>query len=130
MHGSKPARLLLPPAARPRRAVTPRRSAGGRGEPASDALDPTGRELFEALRRHRLETARMEGVPPYVVATDRALRDIAAARPRNADELTLARGIGPAKVRRYGEGLLEVVRRHGAPAGPDPGPTRGRSEER
>ena len=35
-------------------------------------FDETGRALFEALRQYRLEIARAEGVPPYVVATDRA----------------------------------------------------------
>jgi ATP-dependent DNA helicase RecQ len=112
MQGARPARLLLPPAAAPRARSTGSRSEGRRSEPDADVLDAAGRELFEALRRHRLEVAREEGVPPYVVATDRALRDIAASRPRSSDELTLARGIGPAKVRRYGAGLLDVVRRH------------------
>jgi ATP-dependent DNA helicase RecQ len=66
-------------------------------------------ELFEALRRHRLEVARNERVPPYVVASDRTLRDIARLRPRNRDELLLTHGIGPAKADRYGDGLLAVV---------------------
>jgi len=48
-------------------------------------------------------------VPPYVVASDRALRDIAALRPRTAAELELAHGIGPAKAAKYGAGFLEVV---------------------
>ena len=59
--------------------------------------------------------AHAAGVPPYVVATDRALRDIAALRPASLDELEQAHGIGPAKAARYGAGLLEVVRRHAAP---------------
>ena len=65
--------------------------------------------------------ARAAGVPPYVVATDRTLRDIAALRPATAAELEQAHGIGPAKVARYGDGLLEVVRRHAAEAPPGPG---------
>jgi ATP-dependent DNA helicase RecQ len=68
--------------------------------------------LFEALRRHRLEISRAERVPPYVVATDRALREIAAIRPTNELELGEAHGIGPAKIARYGAGLLGVVRDH------------------
>ena len=115
MKGAKPVRLLLPPAARLQPGSARPRTASARAEETSDVLDEAGRELFEALRHHRLEIARAEGVPPYVVATDRALRDIASLRPRDAAGLELARGIGPTKVRRYGEGLLEVVRRH-APA--------------
>jgi ATP-dependent DNA helicase RecQ len=48
-------------------------------------------------------------VPPYVVASDRTLREIAAARPRTIDDLLLIHGIGPAKAKRYGKGLLGVV---------------------
>jgi ATP-dependent DNA helicase RecQ len=112
MRGERPARLLLPPVRRPKDARPARRGEAPAAEP--EALDAGGRALFEALRRHRLEVARREGVPPYVVATDRALRDVASLRPASLAELESAHGLGPAKVRRYGEGLLEVVRRHGA----------------
>ena len=113
MKGARPARLLLPPA---RSAVDRRRdrkagatpiARGGRAAVAD--LDEAGARLFDALRRHRLELARNERVPPYVVASDRALRDIAALRPRNAAELELAHGIGPAKAAKYGAGILEIV---------------------
>jgi superfamily II DNA helicase RecQ len=45
-----------------------------------------------------------------MVASDRALRDIARLRPRSLAELQLANGIGPAKAKQYGAGLLDVVR--------------------
>jgi ATP-dependent DNA helicase RecQ len=117
MRAARPSRLLLPPVRPLRGAASGEPRSGGRRAPAPapDALDDAGRALFDALRRHRLEVARAAGVPPYVVATDRALRDIAALRPRTAEELEQAHGIGPAKALRYGSGLLEVVRRH-APA--------------
>ena len=116
MRAQRPARLLLPPPRSARAALTPAGRAGRRAPPADDALDADGRALFDALRRHRLEVARAAGVPPYVVATDRALRDIATLRPATAGELEQAHGIGPAKVARYGAGLLEVVRRHASGA--------------
>jgi len=65
--------------------------------------------LFEALRARRTELARAGGVPAYVVASDRTLREIALLRPRNRDELSMAHGIGPAKIDRYGADLLRVV---------------------
>ncbi|RIK89338.1 MAG: ATP-dependent DNA helicase RecQ, partial [Proteobacteria bacterium] len=83
--------------------------------PADDALDEAGRALFDALRRWRLELARREGVPPYVVASDRTLRDVARLRPRDLAELEQAHGIGPAKAQRYGGELLALVQ-GGAPA--------------
>ena len=130
MLGKKPARILLPPAAAPRSSAPVGARTAARGEDSADALDAAGRELFEALRHHRLSVARDEGVPPYVVATDRALRDIAALRPGNDEELALARGIGPAKVRRYGRGLLDVVQRHAPAAAPRPGDTAGADQVR
>jgi len=47
--------------------------------------------------------------PPYVIASDRTLREIALLRPRNLHELELAHGIGPARREKYGAGLLDVV---------------------
>jgi ATP-dependent DNA helicase RecQ len=112
MRSEHPARLLLPPS----RSPADRRASGAgtvrvRGKTTIEVgdLDEVGQRLFEALRRHRLELARKESVPPYVVASDRALRDIAALRPRTPAELELAHGIGPAKVAKYGAGFLAVV---------------------
>jgi ATP-dependent DNA helicase RecQ len=109
MRGERPAVLLLPSDER-----APRTAAGARGRRAAprpdDALDDPGRALFEALRRYRLERARAEGVPPYVVASDRTLRDVARLRPRDLAELEGAHGIGPAKLARYGAEILAVVR--------------------
>ena len=79
-----------------------------------DELDEAGRALFEALRHHRLELAREQDVPPYVIASDRALRDIALLKPRSLDELELAHGIGPSKAEKYGHSFLEVVSTHAA----------------
>jgi ATP-dependent DNA helicase RecQ len=114
MRAERPARLLLPPTGREAPTLAAGRRRSGRERAAPDELDAAGRALFEALRRHRLEVARAEGVPPYVVASDRTLREIAGLRPSNALELEQAHGIGPAKLERYGAGLLEVVRRAGA----------------
>jgi ATP-dependent DNA helicase RecQ len=119
MKGERPARLLLPPSSSgPKRVerVGPRRV-----EPAADRapgrvadrepveLDAAALALFEALRRHRLAVARTEGVAPFIVASDRTLRDIAALRPRDLAELERAHGVGRHKAARYGAGLLQVV---------------------
>ena len=124
MRGEKPVRLLLPPATRPRpRTASGPKSAGARGKedrsaairtaPVADDLDDAARTLFDALRRWRLERARAESVPPYVVASDRTLRDVARLRPGDRTELEQAHGIGPAKAERYGAELLAVVQRGG-----------------
>lgn len=109
MAARRPARLLLPPKAASSTAPRGPRSSAKANSGLVDELDQKGRELFEALRHHRLEIAREEDVPPYIVASDRSLRDVAALRPRNLAELELAHGIGPSKAERYGQGLLRVV---------------------
>ena len=106
MKAERPPRLLLPStAASPRPAPRARRRVPPLEE---NVVDET---LFEALRRHRLRLARAQGVPPYVVAGDRTLREIAATKPTTLDELCALYGIGPTKAERYGQGLLEVVAR-------------------
>ena len=95
------------------------RTAGPRAGVAGTARRPRaparGGPLFEALRSLRLELAREESVPPFIVASDRTLRDIAMLRPRTLVELTRAHGIGAAKAERYGRRILATVERATAP---------------
>ena len=111
MQAKRPARIVLPPTDLPERARAPRERRG----PSNDdnQLDADAQALFELLRAHRLEVAKVEEVPPYVVASDRTLREVALLRPKNLRELQQAHGIGPTKAERYGEGLLEVIRAFG-----------------
>ena len=115
MRGERPARLLLPPRQRAGRLTERTRStrrAGSSPPPSAAELDPAARNLFEALRGHRLEVARQEGVPPYVIASDRTLREIAELRPMDRQALQMVHGIGQKKAERYGPGLLAVVLEH------------------
>jgi ATP-dependent DNA helicase RecQ len=112
MKGERPVRLLLPPTGRRAEAAPAARSSEpGRRRPAREAaeLDAAAQGLFEALRRHRLAVARAEGLAPFIVASDRTLRDIAMLKPRTRAELEMAHGVGPHKAERYGPGLLRVV---------------------
>ena len=97
------------------RGAARRTARGGSAQPVvADDLDADALALFEALRAHRLELSRTEGVPPYVVASDRTLREIAVLRPLDLDALHAVHGVGPSKAERYGPGWIEVVRAHGA----------------
>ena len=107
MKGTRPARLLLPPAAEARPAAAPRPAR--RTAVATEELDADGHALFEALRAWRLGVAREAGMAPFMVASDRTLRDIARLRPHTPDELALAYGIGRHKADRYGAAVLRVV---------------------
>ena len=118
MRGDRPARLLLPPekGPPPRRSDPSGSTASGfivrrRAQPAAeeDILDAGALRRFEALRAHRLELAQTEGVPPYVIATDRSLRELARLQPEREEDLLLAHGIGEAKASKYGAGFLRVL---------------------
>jgi len=107
-----PVRLLLPHAVTLRAAVRPAHGrSGGRRQASEPALDAENADLFEALRARRLELARAGHVPPYVVASDRTLRELAQLRPTTLGDLEGVYGIGPAKAARYGRELLAVVRK-------------------
>ena len=66
-------------------------------------------EVLDRLRRWRLETARADGVPAYVVFHDSTLAAIASARPANLTELLRVSGVGESKLRKYGNDVLEVL---------------------
>ncbi len=113
MYGRMPARIVLPPeksAARPA-PVARKATATRKKEQSLVELDQAELRLFERLRAHRLETARKSAVPPFVVASDRTLRELARARPGDRDEMLLVHGIGAKKFEQYGEGLLGVLNR-------------------
>jgi ATP-dependent DNA helicase UvrD/PcrA len=63
----------------------------------------------ERLRAWRLERAREDGVPPYVVFHDTVLHAIAEAQPRSLGELAQIAGVGPAKLERYGDDVLALL---------------------
>jgi superfamily II DNA helicase RecQ len=68
--------------------------------------------LFQALRTWRLEQARAQEVPPYVIFHDSHLRAIAAHRPATLEALSKLKGVGPRKLEQYGDAVIELVRRH------------------
>ena len=68
--------------------------------------------LMAALREWRLTTARSDGVPAYVVAPDSLLIDLAARRQVTIPALRRMKGMGPARLARYGEEIVEIIAAH------------------
>jgi ATP-dependent DNA helicase RecQ len=77
------------------------------GTPAAQVA---GDPLFEALRAKRKELAQAQGVPPYVVFADKTLAAMVAERPQSLAEFARLSGVGEAKLERYGEAFLAVIR--------------------
>jgi ATP-dependent DNA helicase RecQ len=73
------------------------------------AAGPADESLVDRLRSWRRERSREDGVPAYVVLHDATLRDLAAARPASVHELSGVKGLGPAKIERYGNELVALL---------------------
>ena len=80
-----------------------------RRDRTSEAPEDVDKVLFGALKQLRLEIAKEEGVPAYVVFNDRSLTDMASRKPQNLDALAGCHGVGAVKLERYGEQFLAVL---------------------
>jgi ATP-dependent DNA helicase RecQ len=86
------------------------RSGASRPEPAELVASPADARLLERLRALRSSIAREDHVPAYVVVPDRTLLESAVRRPKSPYALGEIRGVGPAKIDKYGERFLALVR--------------------
>ncbi|MDH4149674.1 MAG: DNA helicase RecQ [Betaproteobacteria bacterium] len=91
------------------RSVLPRKARAGRSRRAATALPAADAGLLEKLKAWRMEQARVQSVPAFVIFHDKTLTEIAAARPADMDALGEISGIGAKKLERYGAALLAVV---------------------
>jgi ATP-dependent DNA helicase RecQ len=101
-----------------RQPAKPTRSRGSSSRSAKNEPpmeDEGARSLFEVLRATRLELARQQNVPPYVIFHDRTLREIATRRPASLFALSNISGVGQSKLDRYGAIFLEVILNQAAP---------------
>ena len=65
--------------------------------------------LFEKLRQLRMEIAKEEKVPPYIVFSDKTLVHMCQVRPENKAQMLKVSGVGEFKYQKYGESFLEVI---------------------
>ncbi|MFO1359428.1 DNA helicase RecQ [Plasticicumulans sp.] len=93
-------------------------TGGPRRESPAQTLSAEQRVLWDALRQKRLELAREQGVPPYVIFHDATLLDFIVRAPRTLAELATVSGVGRSKLERYGETFLAVLLGHEAGEAP------------
>ena len=74
-----------------------------------DCLDNDARQLFEKLRRLRLDLSKKLGVPPYVIFHDRTLTEMAVFKPNSRGELLQINGVGEQKAERFGDVFLNAI---------------------
>ncbi len=76
---------------------------------STDSLTSAGYRLFEELRSLRTAIAKEEGLPPYIIFSDKTLIDMCAKMPENRQEMLGVSGVGENKFRKYGQRFMDVV---------------------
>lgn len=66
--------------------------------------------LFQKLRALRLDIARELGKPPYIVFSDKTLRDMVRVKPITDDQFLTVNGVGESKLKQYGERFMAAIR--------------------
>ena len=74
-------------------------------------LTKEGQELFEELRKCRLELAAKQGVPPFIICSDKTLKDMCAKCPADKAQMADVYGMGVQKIASYGENFTEIIRK-------------------
>jgi HRDC domain len=67
-------------------------------------------ELIEALQTYRTSQSKLEGMPPYIIYSNKVLTSIAQIKPKTLNALLEIDGVGKAKVEKYGAAILEIVK--------------------
>lgn len=82
----------------------------GHAAPEKPDTAAGGDSLFDQLRACRMRLAKGLNVPPYVIAADKTLTDMARKRPMSLNDMLEVYGMGTAKVGKYGDAFLQVIR--------------------
>lgn len=78
---------------------------------STDALTSAGYDLFEVLRKLRLEIAKEESMPPYIIFSDKTLIDMCVKKPSDKEEMLNVSGVGANKLKKYGQRFLEEIQK-------------------
>ncbi len=76
----------------------------------AEGFDKGQRLLLERLKAWRKERAEKDGVPVYIIGTNREFADIVRSAPRSLEQLKSIKGFGNAKVSKYGNELIEIIK--------------------
>lgn len=74
-----------------------------------DYFDDYDVEMYDKLRDLRTKIASENGIPPYIVFSDKTLKDLSNKVPQSKEEMLNVHGIGEVKFKRYGEAFLELM---------------------
>jgi RecQ family ATP-dependent DNA helicase len=100
--------ITVESAATTRKLASSKKKPRAAAEETPAAATPESEALFARLQAWRADEAKRLRVPAFVILHDRTLRDVARSRPRTPNQLLAINGMGPAKVDRFGEALLQL----------------------
>lgn len=72
----------------------------------------TDKKLYERLREYRLSVSKLEGVLPYMVLSSNSLKEISGRYPLDKEQLKDIGGVGPVKINKYGEDIINIVKEY------------------
>lgn len=103
-------------------AQAPRQTSkdGRRDESWRDLVAEADVPLFNALRDWRNERSKKEGIPPYIIFTNRQLAAIVSAHPQSLSKLSEVEGCGKSKLEKYGEEIIKLMANTHKPEGSEP----------
>ncbi len=111
--GERKVILKLPKAAAKNEEINTNPNAGGKRSDSkkrkSDILNSRGLELFDQLRELRTQIAKEEGMPPYIIFSDKTLVDMCVKLPFQKEGMLLVNGVGEHKYQKYGARFLEKI---------------------
>ncbi len=92
-------------------AAKPEENAGKKvqREAWRDLLEKSDWPLFNTLREWRAQKAKDQGIPPYIICTNRELAQVVRTRPRTVSKLGEIEGFGSAKLKKYGKDIVSYL---------------------
>ncbi len=69
-------------------------------------------EIFKELRAYRLNKSREDGIKPYIIYSNKQLKDLIINMPKNKKELQAIAGFGEVTVNKYGDDIIEIIKKH------------------
>ena len=92
--------------------ITKRKEKPKKNKKGMDSLTSKGFKLFDKLKELRLEIARAEKIPPYIVFNDKTLIDMCAKMPTTKSDMLNVSGVGENKYSKYGERFIAVIKEY------------------
>ena len=92
--------------------ITKRKEKPKKNKKGMDSLTSNGFKLFDKLIELRLEIARAEKIPPYIVFNDKTLIDMCAKMPTTKSDMLNVSGVGENKYGKYGERFIAVIKEY------------------